>query len=250
MSINGLKFEDHNGDGSQDLGDEGIGGWTINLDLDADGSVDQTATTLADGTYTFSSIGPGTHRVAEVQQTGWTQTTADPADITTQSGTDVGGIDFGNFENIMISGIKFEDHDGDGIMDSDDQGLAGWTISLDLDADDIVDDSDVTDSNGEYSFEDLGPGTYRIKEMSQADWMQTTADPDDIVASSGIDVEDVNFGNFQLFDITGMKFEDHNGDGVKDSEDQGIEGWAINLEKDGQPVRYNLHREQRQLLLR
>src|SRR5262249_31693670 len=38
--------------------------------------------------------------------------------------------DGGGGPTFVISGTKFEDHNGDGVRDAGDQGLAGWTIQL------------------------------------------------------------------------------------------------------------------------
>ena len=56
-----------------------------------------------------------------------------------------------------IHGIKWEDGNGNGVRDEDEAGLSGWIIEI-TDGDEF-NDSTVTDENGAYSFEDLGPGT-------------------------------------------------------------------------------------------
>jgi hypothetical protein len=100
-SISGVKYEDQDGDGMKDQDEPGLEGWTLQLDLDADGSVDLTTQTAADGSYSFADVSPGTHRIREVLQQGWTQTTADPDDVTVVSGQDVNDIDFGNFALVL-----------------------------------------------------------------------------------------------------------------------------------------------------
>jgi protocatechuate 3,4-dioxygenase beta subunit len=232
ITISGMKFEDVNGNGVQDAGDNGLQGWTIELDRDANGSVDATATTDANGNYSFTNVGPGTYRIREVLQPGWVQTTTNPADIAALSGTDVGNVNFGNFELITISGMKFEDTNGNGVKDAGDNGLANWTIELDRDANGSVDATATTDANGNYSFTNVGPGTYRVREALQAGWLQTTSNPADITALSGTNVNNVNFGNFELITISGMKFEDVNGNGVQDAGDNGLQGWTIELDRD------------------
>ncbi|MDP6153446.1 MAG: SdrD B-like domain-containing protein, partial [Phycisphaeraceae bacterium] len=97
VTIAGVKFEDQDGDGVKDQGEPGLEGWTIQLQ-DGNGQLITTATTDVNGDYGFDDLGPGTHRIREVLQQGWTQTTADPSDIVTTSGQDVSAIDFGNFE--------------------------------------------------------------------------------------------------------------------------------------------------------
>ncbi|MDP7347452.1 MAG: SdrD B-like domain-containing protein, partial [Phycisphaeraceae bacterium] len=95
VTIAGMKFEDQDGDGVKDQGEPGLSDWTIQLQ-DGNGQLITTATTDVSGDYGFNDLGPGTYRVREVQQTGWTQTTANPSDIVTTSGDDVSGVDFGN----------------------------------------------------------------------------------------------------------------------------------------------------------
>lgn len=243
--ISGQKFDDKDGDGVQEAGDTGIQNWTIQLyrDANGDGLLDggdtlvTTRNTDSNGNYTFTNVGPGTYFVREVLQGGWMQTTADPAPIVAASGSDVAGVNFGNFRLISISGQKFGDTDGDAVKDTTpapgELGLQGWTIFLDDDNNGVLDTgetSTTTDANGNYSFPGLGPGTYRVREELQTDWQQTTGNPADITSVSGVNVANVLFGNFELFDITGTKYEDTDGDGNKDAGEPGVPGWTIYLD--------------------
>src|SRR5262249_21224808 len=74
-SVHGYKFNDLNGNGV-DNGDPRLSGWTITLTgTDNMGNpVSLTTTTGANGEYSFTGLTPGTYTVAEVLQTGWTQT--------------------------------------------------------------------------------------------------------------------------------------------------------------------------------
>src|SRR5205823_3832476 len=113
--IAGVKFNDHNGNGVRDTGDAGLGGWHILVN-----GVDR-ATTDANGNWSVTNIGPGTYTVQEVQQAGWTQTAGQAGfSFTASSGTNVTGINFGNFQNINLSGAKFNDHNANGIRDTGD----------------------------------------------------------------------------------------------------------------------------------
>ena len=60
--ISGIVFTDTNGDGMS-TGDTGVDGVTVQLDLGADGTVDQTTMTAGGGLYSFGSLVPGTYRV-------------------------------------------------------------------------------------------------------------------------------------------------------------------------------------------
>ena len=79
----------------------------------------------------------------------------------------------------QIGGVKFEDLDGDGFQDVGESGLSGFTIYLDLDGDGFFDagePSDVSDVSGFYSIGELQPGTYRVREVQQFGFVQTTPD--------------------------------------------------------------------------
>jgi len=198
--------------------------------------VSAQATTDANGNYTFTELMPGTYTVREVQKSGWLQTTANPADVVLPMGTDVTGIDFGNFKLITISGQKFNDTDGDAVKDLGEAGLAGWTIFLDANKNGSLDageKSTTTDANGNYSFSNLAPGTYTVREAQQTGWIQTTANPVDIVARSGVDHLGVDFGNQRLMKISGQKFNDLDGDGIKEAGESGLGGWTIFLDANG-----------------
>jgi len=238
-SISGTKFNDLDGDGSRDAGEPGLAGWTMYLDANKNGTLDAgeaTTTTDANGNYTFTELMPGTYTVREVQKSGWLQTTANPADVVLPMGTDVTGIDFGNFKLITISGQKFNDTDGDAVKDLGEAGLAGWTIFLDANKNGSLDageKSTTTDANGNYSFSNLAPGTYTVREAQQTGWIQTTANPVDIVARSGVDHLGVDFGNQRLMKISGQKFNDLDGDGIKEAGESGLGGWTIFLDANG-----------------
>ena len=103
ITISGQKFNDLDGDGVKDAGEPGVQVVTINLDLSADGTVNATTTTDANGNYSFANLGPGTYRIREVAPVGSAQTTANPADIIAQSGVNVSGVDFGNFTSPMLA---------------------------------------------------------------------------------------------------------------------------------------------------
>src|SRR5205085_5356413 len=91
----------------------------------------------------------------------------------------------------------------------------------------------VTNGTGNYSFTGLGPGTYNIREFQQGGWVQTAPiPPRNVAAQSGIDVT-VDFGNFQMVSLSGQKYRDVNGNGVKEAGDNALPGWVIYLDGNG-----------------
>jgi uncharacterized repeat protein (TIGR01451 family) len=217
-TISGRKFNDQNGDGSG-TGDPGRNGVTITLFRDTNGNgtfetgtdtqvaTQQTSNSGGvDGRYSFGDLTPGTYFVQETVPTGSAQTAPpSPGIYTVTIVTDeiVADRDLGNFVNITISGAKFLDLNNDGVFDDDEPGLEDWVIFLDTDGDGSLDSgetSTMTDEDGDYSFANLGPGTYRVREVLQAGWRRTSDDPAAITASSGQNRTAVDFGNLPIAD--------------------------------------------------
>lgn len=95
-----------------------------------------------------------------------------------------------------ISGVKWEDLNGDGRFDPDEALLAGWPIQLRDGSGSLLAET-TTDADGSYSFGGLAPGTYFVSEVLQAGWEQTfdaTGGETLVVAVSQF-YTDVNFGN-------------------------------------------------------
>src|SRR5262249_379638 len=152
------------------------------------------------------------YRIREVNQTGWVQTTANPADVSVTPGSLTTGIDFGNFHVISISGVKFNDHNGNGLRDPGDEGLSGWTIQL-RDHGGPVAATTTPAADGSFPFPGLGPGPSTVREVQQPGWTQTAPTPVPpgtytFTATSNQDVANLDFGNFRLVMISGVKFND------------------------------------------
>ncbi|HKM19976.1 MAG TPA: VWA domain-containing protein [Candidatus Dojkabacteria bacterium] len=112
--ISGFKYEDKNGNGKWDVlplfSELPLRGWRIFIDLNNDGVLnvgEPSTTTDVFGSYTFTNLPVGgTYVVREVQQDGWTQTTADPAPITIAAGDVRLLVNFGNFKDATINVTK------------------------------------------------------------------------------------------------------------------------------------------------
>jgi protocatechuate 3,4-dioxygenase beta subunit/uncharacterized protein (DUF2141 family) len=257
IKLCGAKFHDLNGNRKRDAGEPGLAGWTVRLDLDGDGDIEKTTVTDASGGYCFEEVGPGTHKLSEVVQNGWTQTFPNkPAEhvVTAKSGEDKTDLNFGNFKLMTISGRKFNDLNNNGVKEEDEPGLQGWTIFQDQNQDVALNNPAsgdgvcdvgatepcrVTDDKGDYIFAGVGPGVYRIREVLQAGWKQTTPDPSDLVAVSGRSFQDIDFGNYRTVaggQISGQKFYDLDQDGVKEAREPGLPGFTVFLDTNNNGV--------------
>ncbi|WP_404310404.1 Ig-like domain-containing protein [Neorhodopirellula lusitana] len=155
-SVVGTVYNDANGNGSF-VGDSGLSGVTVFLDLDSDGVQDTgEPATLSGADGTYSLTGPqGTYTLIAVTpsnlSTSGTLTTSQTITIGQSAVT----ANFG-FSQIApdISGFKFSDANSDGVFNTGDSGVAGAYIYADLDGDnrpDLFEPYDITDENGAYS---------------------------------------------------------------------------------------------------
>ncbi|MFM7151196.1 MAG: SdrD B-like domain-containing protein [Gemmataceae bacterium] len=228
VTLEGRKFNDLNGNGMYDTGEAGIGSWPIQLQV---GNESTLIYTNEDGYYsaTFTvseaALANGIpYFVQEGSLTGWTQTygMGGYSGTFTLQNEVVSNLDFGNFKNFALEGQKFEDHNGNGVQDAEDQGLSGWTVVLNGPSGMMT---AVTDGAGNYRFENLGPGIYTVQEEQQGGWTQTYGlGGYTVTGASGTDATENDFGNFKNVDINGLKFYDSDANGVRNLTEPGING--------------------------
>ena len=201
-----MKFEDVNGNGLQDNGEQNLEGWTIT----ATGNGFESSTqTDADGFYEFTGVPDGTFLICEQVQSGWNQTfpssgTACPTGFghsvsVSDEGSSVNN-NFGNRRTALnsINGVKFKDLNANGIRDGGDPGMYGWVIFIDTNNNELFDNgetSTLSGAQGLFSFNDLQDGTYILREVQHTGWTRTTPNPDPITVSGGENITDVLFGN-------------------------------------------------------
>ena len=183
--ISGMKFDDLNASGVPTANDPGLAGFTVYVDYNDSGvfdsATDPSAVTGPGGTYTITGVSPGTYKVREVGQTGWTNSYPATSDafgryqlVTVPSDGSVSDVDFGNFEQASINGYKFNDLNDNG-LDNSEPRLAGVTIVLvgTTGQGNTVSTTTTTGANGEYAFNDLLPGIYTVSEQTPIGWTQT-----------------------------------------------------------------------------
>lgn len=108
-----------------------------------------------------------------------------------------------------ISGHKFNDLNGNGKKDPGEPYLKDWTITATKDA---TIKQAITDDNGYYEFS-FGPteyGTWKIDEVLQAGWVQTSG-PYTVEIKSGTNVENLDFGNYKKIGPPTSQITDTNG---------------------------------------
>ena len=223
-SISGSVFLDSNGNGAKDADESGRAGWSIQLSKD--GGVINATASAEDGSYAFKNLAPGQYTVSTAAQEGWSVSLpaegSYPVDL---QNADVSGKDFGIRGDLTISGVKYYDINGNGAQDADEPGIPGGDVSLLLDG--AVVANTTTDDSGMYSFKNILPGTYTINDPVPSGLVLTTSSSVVVTVTSGTVVK-ANFGLVGLYAISGMKYNDKNGNSAKDA-GEGAGGWDIVL---------------------
>ncbi|MEM7456719.1 MAG: SdrD B-like domain-containing protein, partial [Planctomycetota bacterium] len=262
-SIGGMVHADVNGDCVFDSseGDQALEGVELVLLNDAGDEVARTFTDV-DGRYMFDGLRPGNYTVREVQPDGYLDgaetagtiggaivgTTSDDvvSGIALASGADAVNYDFCEHIPATLKGTVYHDVNNDGRQDAGEEGIEGVRLVL-TDADGNVVAETFTDAEGNYCFEDLLAGEYKLQEFQPdgyVDGKESTGTVDgdvvgfhendvfcDIVLRGGDDAVDYDFGEIKLATISGVVHADLNGDCVFDPSlgEETLEGVTLEL---------------------
>ena len=178
-------------------------------------------------------LNPGTYSVSETALTGWDKTSATCSDgspisaISLSAGETV-TCTFVNTQRGTIFGYKLNDADGNYSTTNDRTGVAGWTIELWQN--DTLKASTTTANDGSYSFYNVQPGAYQLKEAVQAGWYKIypTGSTLTVNLNPGQSSTDNNFVNVKYPSIKVIKNVDTNGDGTIDQYNATDWQWNIN----------------------
>jgi protocatechuate 3,4-dioxygenase beta subunit len=232
-----FKYNDQNANGRYEPGNTtnevGIPGVTVYLDANDNGALDageQSIVTDTNGRGAFTNLEPGNYVVREVPQAGFSPTTPDRVQFNLS--TQDANVVFGNTPNSRITGIKFQDLNGNGYRDGFETPIAGVAIYLDSNGNDALDAGEATsvsDQFGRWEFGNLTPGIYRVREVTPSNSFQTTQ-PLDIVLGANQTFTCALVGNGQFFNYIGEKFRDDNRNGLRDQGEPPLQGIPFTLD--------------------
>ena len=200
--ISGAVWSDSNSDGIQQAEEIGLQGWVVFVDTNATEQFEPPepfGITDSLGRFLIEDLDVGTYQLYQVLQPGWESThpvSGGPAFHLVTLDGESKKPEF-NFGNLLIDsslrgeirGTKWHDLDGNGVRDSGEVGLAGWTVFLDTNGNDIQDANERStitrgddpetpvDEAGTYQLPMLEPGTYDVAEVQQENWVQTYPAP-------------------------------------------------------------------------
>ncbi|MBM3883006.1 MAG: hypothetical protein FJ387_25360, partial [Verrucomicrobia bacterium] len=221
-TISGLVFEDRNGNGQRDPGEPGMGSVTVRLT--SAGGTSQTTQTAAEGNYAFTGIAPGLYTVEETDPPGYVSTTQNVRAVSLGSGG-AATASFGDQRVGTISGVVFEDRNGNGLRDPGEAGLGGVAVALlGEGTPQVLRTSDL----GAYSFVNVTPAIYTVEELDPPGFTSTTPNQQVVHLGSG-GAATANFGDQAVGTVSGVVFEDLNGNETRDPGESGIGGVTIAL---------------------
>jgi hypothetical protein len=161
---------DYDGNGIQDTGEPGINGVVITL-KNSVGTPIATTTTSGNGNYVFTNLPAGLYSVNIVPSSlpgGAVATydldgTATPntAAVTLTAGQSRTDVDFGYRGNGSLGDRVWLDYNANGVQDAGEIGINGVTVQLRDTANNLIATA-TTAGDGNYSFPNLLPGTYKV----------------------------------------------------------------------------------------
>jgi uncharacterized protein (DUF2141 family) len=176
-TVSGVVFNDSNGNGTQDDGEDGLSGLTVQL---INGTT-RTSTTDADGAYQFTNVTPGSYIMQETDRSGFVSTTPNSVEISVPSGGSA-TENFGDQQAGTVSGTVFNDLNGNGTQDDGENGLADVSITLSNGSS----STKTTDDKGKYNFTNVALGNYTVSAEELAGFFRTTPGARAISVPAGV----------------------------------------------------------------
>lgn len=251
------KWQDMNGNGVRDEGDAGVPDWTLSLSGESNVLASYNTTlsvsgdTDSNGDAVINDIRPGTWTLSESQTTGWNQSYPGnwgtiSVDLT--SGQNLTHTGFGNWQIPAPLSLRLtNDANENGSSDIGEVGISGITFFLDKNGNAILDDGEVSGATNTTGIVSLQPNSLGTQSACTSD--TSFLNPISPAWSSGSWCQDVTFASgddqkIMLFYatpagvmISGTVWEDFNGDGIRDSGDDGVANMCIFNDADNDGVK-------------
>jgi VCBS repeat-containing protein len=238
-SVQGVLWNDANGNGLQETSEARLSGWTVYVDVNRNGVLDGTDiqdVTTAVGGYTLAGVAYGTNIIREVVPANFVATNpaAGSQTIKLLNGENRNGVSFGNREKIgTIQGTIWNDADGDRIRDTAEGALSGWTVFLDVDGNGLLGETEpttTTGSLGTYTFDRVPVGAYVVTEVVPAGWMAAEGKPIAVPVALVIGATQVvDFYNLEPVPgtVSGVIFNDADLNGIQAATEPVMAGWQV-----------------------
>lgn len=249
VTISGRAYIDKDSDGSFTSGKDS--GTAVTVQIKRNGQIVETLTTDQNGNYRVSGMLPGNFTVEFGAPTGnlTVSNSYTGFDTTTRtwsgqlvSGGSQSNVDIG-FKSTAykLTGYLWKDKNADGVIDSDESSFIPWdgaiiTIVPSLGGSSI---KATVDAQGKFSVNLQVPDIYSVSVALPSGYVITTISAP-YNTTTGLFTVDINYDNQQAHldigavqpvDVSGMIFEDVNGDGIKQSSERYYANEKIQLVK-------------------
>ncbi|KAL7549286.1 hypothetical protein ACHAWF_012561 [Thalassiosira exigua] len=256
IQIGNRVWDDLNANGIQDEGEPGLEGVAVTL-RDGNGDVVRTVATDSNGFYRFADLKPGTYGVHFALPSGYAFTKTEELlgdivpifvdDVDRDANIETGAthlvdvlsgdvdltLDAGVYPSTYIEGIVWHDLNANGIRETDEPGMEGVTVALYNDGTFL--DVALTDSSGNYAFQELAPGQYYGEilpfgdyflspanvgaEATDSDFLEDTNQNAPVtLQSGGVSTEQFDAGLWMYASVGDLVFMDTNGDGIQNED--------------------------------
>lgn len=239
-TVQGIVFQDLDGDGQRGDAEPGLAGVTVHLMADVGPAENRrTTTTSAEGWFVFEQVPAGAYRLEEADPEGFISSTPDLLSVFV-SEAHAAAVLFGDQAAQSITGVVFEDRNGDGIHQAEEPGISDIAVRLLRRLDESVIAEAVTVAGGYFAFTGLVPGDYVVQQVASASYTvlangsaraqhgaTSSGDPElgnsdhAVVLDPGAAVA-LQFALQPVRTLTGRVFEDADGDGSQDPGENGL----------------------------
>ncbi len=244
-SVGDFVWLDSDGDGFQDVGETGINGVRVYLDMNGNGAFDSatepSSITASGGAYSISGLVAGTYTarvdgstlpagmIITYDLAGGLDGVATFMLSPSQARTD---LDFGYTQPVAIGDRVWNDLNANGVQDVGEVGLDDVSVTLYNATSSTIVRTTLTAAGGIYAFGNLLPGTYLVEFGTLAGYAWTISDQESDSADSDADLVTGRSGNVTLVSgqanltvdagyyrpatVYGHLYIDTNGDGNQD----------------------------------
>lgn len=252
-SIAGYVHTDLNGDCVFDANESPLPSVTIELRSGA-GQLLATTQTDSQGRYEFEDLPPGTYTLREQPPSGYFHggqkagsgggdDSLDDiiSDIAVGSGRHLTDYMFCEVPPATLAGAVFADLNGNGQQDAGELPIGGVTLEL-LDGNGQLLATTQTDSQGQYHFDHLRPGTYAVRERQPVGYLQGSqragsgggnSAVQDLISAISIqpaaELTDYDFCEIPPSSLAGSVFVDRNQNLVLDPGETSLPGVTVRL---------------------
>ncbi len=233
-SVYGVAYDDVNASGARDGGEPGLNNVQVYIDSNNDGDFDAgepTSNTNGIGAYSISDLLLGEHVVRSVAPAGLRLSQPGSGSYTvdlTAGQNFATNVNFG-YVNPRIAGTVFNDANDNGALDSGETGLSGITVFIDANDNGQLDGGETSVSSttgGAYTLGGLDDGDYIVRAVTPSGQRLTLPGGNGAhmatISNSSLAVLGRNFGFTDRARISGIVYNDSNGNGQRDLGENGI----------------------------